>query len=112
MGRRPDDAQFNLRLGRPLLKQLQTAAKTNRRSLNSEMLLRLEITLRPAVQKMLDTYLDVANLKRMAETWERLAANTSNKAQAEKLIKRAELARELLAEQEQELTPIQSQGEW
>jgi hypothetical protein len=107
MGRRKDDAQFNLRLSRPLLKQLQTAANTNRRSLNSEMLLRLEITLRPAVQKMLDTYLDVANLKRMAETWERLAVKTSNKEQAEKLIKRAELARELLEEQEQELTPIE-----
>jgi hypothetical protein len=109
MGRRPDDAQFNLRLSRPLLKRLQTAAKTNRRSLNSEMLLRLEITFRPAVQRMLDTYLDVATLERMAETWERSAANTSNKAQAEMYIKRAELARELMGEQE---TELQSEGEF
>jgi hypothetical protein len=100
MGRRPDDAQFNLRLSRPLLKQLQTAAKTSRRSLNSEMLLRLEITFRPAIQRMLDAYLDVAKLEQMAETWERLAANTSDKERAERAIKQAELARELAAEQE------------
>jgi len=111
MARRKEDAQFNLRLSRPLLKQLQTAANTNRRSLNSEMLLRLEITLRPAVQRMLDTYLDLANLKRMAETWERLATKYPDHERAEQWIKRAELARELEAEQEIELTPLQSKGE-
>jgi hypothetical protein len=112
MGRRPEDAQFNLRLGRPLLKQLQAAAKANRRSLNSELLLRLEITLRPAVQRMLDTYLDLANVKRMAETWERLAAKYPDHARAEQWKKRAELARELEAEQEIELTPLQSDVEF
>jgi len=77
------------------------------------MLLRLEITLRPAVQTMLDTYLDLANVKRMRETWERLAARYPDHASAEQWIKRAELAKELEAEQELvELAPPQSKGEW
>jgi hypothetical protein len=42
MGRRKDQAQFNMRLSRPLLKQLQSAAKDQDRSLNSEMVHRLE----------------------------------------------------------------------
>jgi hypothetical protein len=42
MGRRKDDAQFNMRLGKPLLKRLQNAAKDQNRSVNSEMVRRVE----------------------------------------------------------------------
>ena len=42
MGRRKDQAQFNMRLDRTLLKRLQVAAKNQDRSLNSEMVHRLE----------------------------------------------------------------------
>jgi hypothetical protein len=44
MGRRKDEAQFNMRLGRPLLRRLQSAAKAEHRSVNSEILHRLEST--------------------------------------------------------------------
>jgi hypothetical protein len=42
MGQRKDQAQFNMRLDRALLKQLQAAAKKEDRSVNSEMVHRLE----------------------------------------------------------------------
>jgi hypothetical protein len=48
MGRRKDQAQFNMRLSKPLLKRLQNAAKDQDRSLNSEMVHRLEHSFAPA----------------------------------------------------------------
>jgi Arc-like DNA binding domain len=52
MGRRKDQAQFNMRLDRPLLKRLQNAAKDQDRSLNSEMVHRLEQSFVPSEDRI------------------------------------------------------------
>src|SRR6516164_185024 len=47
MGRRKDDAQFNVRLSRPLLKRLQNAAKDQNRSVNAEIVHRVGLSFSP-----------------------------------------------------------------
>jgi hypothetical protein len=68
MGRRKDQAQFNMRLSRPLLKQLQNAAKDQDRSLNSEMVHRLEHSFESGDQLTRLTEM-VSQLLKMSQGW-------------------------------------------
>jgi hypothetical protein len=74
MGRRRDQAQFNMRLGRPLLKRLQNAARDQDRSVNSEMVYRLEQSFAQATSHVTDDARRRALLE-MADAWLALAAN-------------------------------------
>ena len=47
MARRKEDAQFNVRLSKPLLKRLQSAARDSNRSVNSEIVYRIGLSFSP-----------------------------------------------------------------
>ena len=81
MGRRKDQAQFNMRLDKPLLKQLQNAAKDQDRSVNSEMVHRLEQSFtRDSLQDRLAENTDrLSALLNMAQAWLTLAAKAPDK---------------------------------
>jgi hypothetical protein len=81
MGRRKDQAQFNMRLDKPLLKQLQNAAKDQDRSVNSEMVHRLEQSFtRDSIQDRLTENTDrLSALLNMAQAWLTLAPKAPDK---------------------------------
>jgi hypothetical protein len=81
MGRRKDQAQFNMRLDKPLLKQLQNAAKDQDRSVNSEMVHRLEQSFtQDSIQDRLTENTDrLSALLNMAQQWLTLAAKAPDK---------------------------------
>jgi hypothetical protein len=76
MGRRKDQAQFNMRLSKSLLKRLQIAAKDQDRSVNSEMVHRLEQSFQASATQlnaMAQAFLDLAANKVASE---KLASET------------------------------------
>jgi hypothetical protein len=81
MARRKDQAQFNMRLDKPLLKQLQNAAKDQDRSVNSEMVHRLEQSFtRDSIQDRLTENTDrLSALLNLALEWLTLAAKAPDK---------------------------------
>jgi hypothetical protein len=78
MGRRKDQAQFNMRLDRQLLKRLQIAAKDQDRSVNSEMVHRLEQSFAQTVGQdqlaaLTENVTKLSDLHEMARAWLDLA---------------------------------------
>jgi len=111
MGRRKDQAQFNMRLSKSLLKRLQIAAKDQDRSVNSEMVHRLEQSFQASathLNAMAQAFLDlavnkVASEKLASETPYSLVPPPPSEVILEARLRAAAMARGTLPDDEPEL---------